>query len=258
MPRFARLLVLALPASLFAFPAARPADVPAGHEPDPRSVQRYQKATRYTQAGWVVLHIEGGPYDRGYQHGRLMAAEIADYVATLARERYARDPAEGWRAVRTLVSNLERAGMTVVRGRIVNPDTSVIRALRTEGGEVAGDRFVFACGAWLPGIFPDLLKGRIRPSRQVVAYFGTPAGDARFAPSRFPAWIDFPSGVYGTPDIDGRGVKVGIDTHGGAIDPDTDDRLPDAASLQRARDWLAQRIPALAGAPIAETRVCAY
>ncbi|HVL15988.1 MAG TPA: C45 family peptidase [Gemmata sp.] len=106
MSRFTRLLVLALPASLFAFPAARPADVPVGHEPDPKSVQRYQKATRYTQAGWVVLHIEGEPYDRGYQHGRLMAAEIADYVATLARERYARDPAEGWRAVRTLTDAL--------------------------------------------------------------------------------------------------------------------------------------------------------
>ena len=45
---------------------ARTADVPAGHEPDPKSVQRYQKATRYTQAGWVVIHIEGEPYARGY------------------------------------------------------------------------------------------------------------------------------------------------------------------------------------------------
>ena len=42
MSRFTRLLVLSLPASLFAFPAASPADVPVGHEPDPKSVQRYQ------------------------------------------------------------------------------------------------------------------------------------------------------------------------------------------------------------------------
>ena len=162
------------------------------------------------------------------------------------------------RAIRTLVTSLERAGVPLVRGRIAPPDTPVIHALRTDGGEVAGDRFVFACGAWLPDMFPGLLTGRIRPSRQVVAYFGTPAGDSRFAPANLPAWIDFPSGIYGTPDIDNRGVKVGIDTHGGAIDLDVDDRLPDSASLQRARDWLEQRIPALSGAPIVETRVCVY
>jgi glycine/D-amino acid oxidase-like deaminating enzyme len=92
----------------------------------------------------------------------------------------------------------------------------------------------------------------------VVVYFGTPAGDQRFAPTRMPAWIDFPAGIYGTPDIDGRGIKVGIDEHGVAIDPDTDDRLPDAASVARARAWLAHRVPSLASAPVVETRVCAY
>ncbi len=40
-------------------------------EPDPRSVQRYGPAYRYPQAGWIVLHIEGEPYQRGCQHGRL-------------------------------------------------------------------------------------------------------------------------------------------------------------------------------------------
>jgi hypothetical protein len=105
MSRFARALLVALPACLFVVPA-RTADIPAGHQPDPGSVQRYQKATRYTQAGWVVVHIEGEPYARGYQHGRLLADEIASYVATLGRERYPRDPAEGWRTVRTLTDAL--------------------------------------------------------------------------------------------------------------------------------------------------------
>jgi glycine/D-amino acid oxidase-like deaminating enzyme len=117
---------------------------------------------------------------------------------------------------------------------------------------------VFACGAWLPSLFPAALRGRIRPTRQVVTYFGTPSGDLRFTPARMPAWIDFPSGIYGTPDIDGRGVKVGIDEHGGPIDPDTDDRLPDPPAVARARAWLSHRVPALAHAPVLETRVCAY
>ncbi|HSQ54664.1 MAG TPA: C45 family peptidase [Gemmata sp.] len=102
MSRFVRILFL----SLCCIPAARAADIPRGHEPDPKSVQRYQQATRYTQAGWVVLHIEGEPYARGYQHGRLLAGEIAKYVATLGRDRYPRDPAEGWRTIRTLTDAL--------------------------------------------------------------------------------------------------------------------------------------------------------
>lgn len=163
------------------------------------------------------------------------------------------------RAVRALVAELEQRGARLLSARIGAPEGPPVRALRTEGGaDVAGDRFVFACGAWLPALFPDLLRGRIRPTRQVVTYFGTPAGDRRFTGAQMPAWIDFPSGIYGTPDIDGRGVKVGIDEHGVPIDPDTDDRMPDRAAVDRARGWLARRVPALANAPVVETRVCAY
>jgi glycine/D-amino acid oxidase-like deaminating enzyme len=163
------------------------------------------------------------------------------------------------RAVRALVAELERSGTQVLTARIAAPEGSRVNALRTEHGMgIEGARFVFACGAWLPNVFPDILHGRISPTRQVVTYFGTPAGDQRFTAANMPAWIDFPSGIYGTPDIDGRGVKVGIDEHGAPIDPDEDDRLPDEAAVERARAWLARRVPALAGAPVVETRVCAY
>ena len=163
------------------------------------------------------------------------------------------------RAVRALAADLEARGVTMVSARVEAPATRDGRALRMHAGaEVAGDRFVFACGAWLPTVFRELLQNRIRPTRQVVTYFGIPSGDRQFTAARMPAWIDFPSGIYGTPDIDGRGVKVGIDEHGGPLDPDRDDRVPDQASLIRAREWLSRRVPALAGAPIVETRVCAY
>jgi hypothetical protein len=86
--------------------SSRAAEVPPGHRPDPATVRWYGPAYRYTQAGWVVLHIEGEPYARGYQQGRLLADEIAKYVATLARDRNPRDPGEGWRAIRTLTDAL--------------------------------------------------------------------------------------------------------------------------------------------------------
>jgi glycine/D-amino acid oxidase-like deaminating enzyme len=163
------------------------------------------------------------------------------------------------RAVRALVADLQHRGIRMTTASIQPPTGPRQSSLLTgDGAEVTGDRFVFACGAWLPTLFPDTLRNRIRPTRQVVVYFGTPAGDDRFTAARLPAWIDFPSGIYGTPDIDGRGVKVGIDEHGGRIDPDADDRLPDPDAVNRARAWLSHRVPALAGAPVVETRVCAY
>ena len=67
--------------------------------PDPASVQRQGKGYRYPQSGWIVLHIEGEPYERGYQHGSLLAPEIADYLKTLSAKRSPKEnPAEAWQA----------------------------------------------------------------------------------------------------------------------------------------------------------------
>src|SRR5579863_5302212 len=39
---------------------------------------RLQKAYRFQQGGWTYVHLEGSPSDIGYQHGYLLAPEIAD------------------------------------------------------------------------------------------------------------------------------------------------------------------------------------
>lgn len=99
---FALALVLSAPAL-----AADPSPTPnPDFKPDPASVRRYGPAYRYPQDGWIVLHIEGAPHERGYQHGKLMAREIADYVETLAKSRSATDPSSAWGETRTLVNAL--------------------------------------------------------------------------------------------------------------------------------------------------------
>jgi hypothetical protein len=74
--------------------------------PDPKSVQRYGSAYRYPQAGWIVLHIEGKPYDRGYQHGYLMASEIVGYLKCFAAMQSPSAPGDGWNNTRKLVNAL--------------------------------------------------------------------------------------------------------------------------------------------------------
>ncbi len=118
------------------------------------------------------------------------------------------------------------------------------------------DTFVFACGPWLPRIFPDAIGARIRPTRQEVFFYGTAAEDRRFA--EMPVWIAFREGVYTIPSIDGRGFKLAIDKHGPPFDPETGERSPSSSTMNRARALLKKRFPDLAGAPLLETRVCQY
>ena len=71
---------------------------PAGateFRPDPVSIIRHGPAYRYPQAGWTVLHIEGAPYERGLQHGHLMAAEIVEFIKTRAACRMRQSPDRG-------------------------------------------------------------------------------------------------------------------------------------------------------------------
>ena len=124
--------------------------------------------------------------------------------------------------------------------------------------DVVAGTFVYACGPWLAKLFPDLLQDRIHPTRQEVFFFGVAAGDRRFAPPAMPIWIDFGGEVYGIPDLENRGFKVGPDRHGAAFDPDSGERAVTAEGIAAARRLLAQRFPALKDAPLVESRVCQY
>lgn len=137
---------------------------------------------------------------------------------------------------------------------------ATLEALAGPGPDsVSADCYVFACGPWLPQLFPDVLGSLVRLSRQEAFYFGTPSGNVDFEDDRMPAWADLGEQFwYGIPGNKWRGFKVANDTHGPDIDPTTADRQPTAAALEAAREYLAHRFPAMAGAPLIEARVCQY
>lgn len=132
------------------------------------------------------------------------------------------------------------------------------------GAEIQADAYVFACGPWLPKLFPDILGNLIAPTRQEVFYFGTPGGDARYTDEALPAWIAPPwrerddRFFYGIPGNESRGFKIADDTRGPAFDPTSGDRRPTAEGIQLAREYIAFRFPGLADAPLLEARVCQY
>ena len=61
---------------------------------------------RYPQAGWIVLHIEGEPYERGYQHGRLLARRSPPTSRASPPSRVPKRPPKAGRLTRTLVNAL--------------------------------------------------------------------------------------------------------------------------------------------------------
>lgn len=127
------------------------------------------------------------------------------------------------------------------------------------GSPLEADAYVFACGPWLGRVFPDVVGDAVLPTRQDILFFGTPAGDPRFTEGTLPIWVDFGERFfYGIPGNDNRGFKLADDTRGEPFDPTSGDRTPDPAAVERARRYLARRFPALADAPIVESRVCQY
>ena len=150
---------------------------------------------------------------------------------------------------------------------LLEPDAGVLHARRAtqllaeavppRAGRVspaeppAADVVVWACGAWLPGLFPEHVP--VTVERRDVFFLG---GDASWAGA--PGWVDYDAGFYGHGDVGGLGVKVAPDRPSAVVDPDTVDRLPLPEREREAREYAARRFPALAGAPVVGARVCQY
>ena len=164
------------------------------------------------------------------------------------------------RAVQTTVTATRAIGVDYLEAAVTAPMSSgKVNAVRTvDGKEIVGDQFVFACGPWLPKLFPELLRELIQVTRQEVFFFGVPGGDESFNVGVMPAWVDFNDLVYALPNVDGRGFKIAIDAHGPEFDPDSGERVVSSAGLNAVREYVVQRVPRLADAPVTETRVCQY
>jgi glycine/D-amino acid oxidase-like deaminating enzyme len=161
------------------------------------------------------------------------------------------------RAVQAVALTARANGLDYLEEAIAPPVTSS-DVKTTSGTQIDAKHFVFACGPWLPKLFPDLLRDLIHVTRQEIFFLGTPAGDELFKPPKLPVWIDFNDLVYALPNLDGRGFKIAIDAHGPEFDPDHGERVVSAESTRAIHEYVARRMPLLANAPVMETRVCQY
>ncbi len=126
------------------------------------------------------------------------------------------------------------------------------------GGTLSAGTFIWACGPWLAKVLPNPMEHRLRIPMGHVFYFGTPPGNTRYNYPNFPSY-GVP-GCTGWPALppDSRGFRVRT---GGRPpeDPDESARamIPEEG-FKRGLDFVKERFPALADAPILETRACHY
>jgi len=149
--------------------------------------------------------------------------------------------------------------VAAARAPVTTLDGPLRRLDLQDGTSIAADVFVFACGPWLPALFPDVLGDHITATRQEVYYFGPPAGNPSFTDDGLPVWIEFRERqIYGIPGNGDRGFKIADDASGPVMDPTTGDRRASAAGVAAARALLALRFPRLADAPLVGSEVCQY
>ncbi|MBN1530282.1 MAG: FAD-dependent oxidoreductase [Thermoleophilaceae bacterium] len=150
------------------------------------------------------------------------------------------------RGVRTLADRAA-AGGAHVEAAAAEPAGGAVRAA---GRTLEADAVVWACGAWLARLFPDLVE--LRVTFQQIALFEAGAEWSG------PGWVDFDGPWYGHAAVAPHGFKVCHDADGPPADPDARPLEAGEDAVRLARGYLAERFPGLAEAPLASAPGCHY
>lgn len=64
------------------------------------TVRWHGPAFRYDEKGWIYVHVEGEPYERGFQYGSLVSEELAEYAKKLGIQENPKDGPGAWAEMR--------------------------------------------------------------------------------------------------------------------------------------------------------------
>ena len=152
-----------------------------------------------------------------------------------------------------VATSFKEKGGTFLLGRAA-PGARAGGSLQTvtlsSGETVSAGAFVFALGAWLPKLFPEVMKDKLMVRKAAYNMIGTPPGDNRFSVP------NLPNTGLGLPSINGAGFGLLISPGTEPVDPDRYERLPSAEETARVRQTLASRFPALKDQPILHVWTC--
>jgi hypothetical protein len=151
-----------------------------------------KKAYRYDENGWIYLHIEGTPFERGFQRGYLTANEIDEFLKTLMfTEEFdtAKEPEFFIKhATKLFRGKISKEYVAEMRG--------MVAAMRRQGKEATFDQIIFMNG------FIDLFwywwpkkKESMEPGCSAFIATGQATADGRIVMAHN-TWTDYATGRF--------------------------------------------------------------
>ena len=144
------------------------------------------------------------------------------------------------RAVVQVANLFAREGGELRRGRVTVDDAE---RPCLDGRPIASDLVVMTAGPWLGDLFRRTVRPISKVVRQDIVYTSTPEADTAYDAERMPCWVDHGYGAYGTPSVEGCGVKAAIAWEATVIDLDEDARVVEKSAFLRTRQYLRHRFP---------------
>ena len=240
--------------------------------------------TLYLQTGKLVIYRDFRPGTRGYDSWSFLGdwgPEIELLTPQEARLRFSQltyldsdlciyDPWAGYVDTGKTVEVLARLARTL--GVTVREETPVTHVeempsgveVTADGARFLLDRVVIATGAWM-GRLVQQLESRLRVSRHNIALIQMEDPNP-FPHGKMPVWSineelapdepDWEMGWYGFTLPDGL-IKVCNAEPGEVVDPDVDRSSKDEF-VEAMWEFVAHRVPALAGGELIKSHTCLY
>ena len=169
--------------------------------------------------------------------------------------------AESGKVLARIAGEVRTAGVTLIEGtsfhRLVQSRGRTTGLRTTSGDTHSADVILVAAGAWTPALLPHLHAVMWATGQPVVH---VEAGqNPRWRPPAFPVWAADISrtGWYGFPAMADGALKIGHHGVGRRVDPEARREVL-GSEIDRVRQFLRYNLPALADAPVVETRLCLY
>jgi hypothetical protein len=131
------------------------------------------KANRHEKDGWIYLHIEGEPFERGFQHGYLLAPEIRDAIVE-TRKIWEYDTDVDWtwlvdQCINLIADKIDEEDLAEIDGMVEGLTAANVSTSR--GEMITYNDIIELEGSWWPTVKDSISPNAPEPQRQSCSSF---------------------------------------------------------------------------------------